>query len=417
MRVEKLTKTTLASVKPGAGDVFVWDGTLPGFGVKVTPSGTRVAVFQYRIGTASKRLTIGKLHDGLTLEQARDEARKHSAKVTQGGDPVEQKKERREAISVGQMLMAYATSPRMAEKSKASQATDLGRIKWHITPLLGKKPAAGLTPDDLRSMFADVAAGKTAVTIPGKLRGVCRVKGGEGAARKCVVLLKAITRWAADEEMVPASACDVFGKVDTGHDGQREVMLSDEQYSTMFQALAELEQTRQMTSAAADFIRLTALTGARRGELLGMRWQHVDIEGRRVVLTEHKTAKTGKPRIIHLDEVAIAIIQRQPEGTPNQRVFPGTRGEADAPLAIGKPWGVLRRAAGLPDDVSLHGLRHSVASHMAMSGANLPALQAVMGHRQMGTSQRYIHFAEQRRAALAEQAARPAAAALLGVKV
>jgi integrase len=104
-----------------------------------------------------------------------------------------------------------------------------------------------------------------------------------------------------------------------------------------------------------------------------------------------------------LPATAQAIIARQPEGEPADLVFTPTRGSNA--LALSKAWRKVRAEADLPADIGLHGLRHSLASHMAMAGAQAPEIMQVVGHRQLSTVVRYLHWAETAQAALAERAA------------
>ena len=90
-----------------------------------------------------------------------------------------------------------------------------------------------------------------------------------------------------------------------------------EAYGRLFQTLDRMEAERRIRQPAADAIRVIALTGARRGEIAGMLWQHVDLKAGTVTLppAAHKTGKkTGKPRIIGLPAAAQALIARQPQG-------------------------------------------------------------------------------------------------------
>ena len=156
----------------------------------------------------------------------------------------------------------------------------------------------------------------------------------------------------------------------------------------------------------ADAIRLIALTGCRRGEAAGLRWSHVDLEHGRLVLppTAHKTGrKTGKPRTIILPSTAQAIIARQPEGQPQDFVFAPARG--NNALALSKAWRKVRAEAKLPADIGLAWAAPFAGLHMAMAGAQAPEIMQVVGHRQLSTVQRYIHWAETAQAALAERAA------------
>ncbi len=88
-----LTKSKIDSFLPGPKDVFVWDTTLPGFGLKITPSGHKAYLLQYRLGgraTAKKRYTIGT-HGTFTPDQARKEAVRLRGLIASGHDPAEAK--------------------------------------------------------------------------------------------------------------------------------------------------------------------------------------------------------------------------------------------------------------------------------------------------------------------------------------
>ena len=66
----KLTKRIVDQSKPGTGQIFVWDTDVPGFGLRVLPSGQRSYVIQYRARGRSRRMTLGK-HGALTPQTAR----------------------------------------------------------------------------------------------------------------------------------------------------------------------------------------------------------------------------------------------------------------------------------------------------------------------------------------------------------
>jgi integrase len=143
----------------------------------------------------------------------------------------------------------------------------------------------------------------------------------------------------------------------------------------------------------------------------------VDLKRGRIVLppSAHKTGrKTGKPRVIALPATAQALIARQPSGASDDFVFAPAKG--DGALALSRVWRVVREEADLPDGIGLHGLRHSVASHLAMAGASSAELMSAMGHRQLSTTQRYLHFAENAQSLLAERAAKIAVAGMTVAK-
>ena len=234
--------------------------------------------------------------------------------------------------------------------------------------------------------------------------------GGEGTARKAIRLLRAIFAWGIAEQIIDRNPA---AGVATGSDGEREAVLDAPDYARLFTTLATMESQRRLRPAVADAIRIIALTGARRGEICGLRWSHVDLKRGLLTLpaTSHKTGhKTGKPRVISLPAAAQQIIARQPEVAPDSFVFSRVKG--DGPVLLAKPWRTIRVEAALPAGFGLHGLRHSLATLLAVGGAQAPEIMTSLGHRQMSTTTRYLHFADKARAALAERAAAPALAGM-----
>ena len=90
--------------------------------------------------------------------------------------------------------------------------------------------------------------------------------------------------------------------------------------------------------------------------------------------------------------------------------------KGEGAVSLAKPWRQIRKEAELPEGIGLHGLRHSLASAMAMNGAQAAEIMTALGHRQLSTAQRYIHWAQDSRAALAEKSAAHISAALTGKK-
>jgi len=408
----RISKRVVDAARPGRKPAFLWDDRLPGFGLLTLPTGAQSFVFQYRTAEGrSRRATVGKVGT-LTPDQARTLAERMARVVKDGGDPLQDRQDARNALTVAGLLDRYLESAHYATKAAKVQQTGRGEIERHLKPLLGRRIAAKVEPDDIKRTFAQIRDGKTAKTVKTGFRGLARVRGGEGVARHAMRLLRAAFRWAKAERLIER---DPSEGINFGRDGEREATLDADHFARLFATLATMESERRLRSAVADAIRTIAMTGARRNEIAALRWRDVDMKGGRIVLVRHKTARsTGKPRTINLPAAALGIIARQPAGGSNAFVFPATKGAG--PVQLAKPWRSIRREAGLPGDTGLHTLRHSVASALAVGGAGAPEIMQAMGHRQLATVARYLHFADTARAALAERAAAPALAGMAAAK-
>ena len=409
----KITKRIVDATVPEAERFIVWDGEVKGFGLLVLPSGIKSYIFDYRSPEGRKRrITIGK-HGVLTCEQARKLAAEHKHRVVHGSDPLSEKRALRASATVNDIIDAYLASDEFADKAEVTKATDRGRIERHLRPLLGKRHAHLITSKDVRRAFNEIRDGKTSVDVKTRKRGRARVRGGPGAAREAIVRLSIIYNWAIRSKLIKVPDGNPCQHVDIGSIGTREVILEDaDAYADLFRTLERMETERRIRAEAADAIRIIALTGCRRGEAANLRWRHIERD--RIVLParEHKTGKrTGKPRIIALPAVAQAIIARQAEGGPDDFVFRPAKGNGGA-IELSHSWEKVRKEAKLSPKLTLHGLRHSTASHMAMAGAEAAQIMTALGHHQLSTVQRYIHFAKDAHQALAETAA---AVALAGM--
>ena len=142
-------------------------------------------------------------------------------------------------------------------------------------------------------------------------------------------------------------------------------------------------------------IRLLLLTGCRKSELVQLRWEEVD--GDVLRLTDSKTG----PRTVVLSKAARTWIARQPR-TGSPYVFPslkdGTRPRSSE-LAV---WRKVRREAGI-EDVRLHDLRHTFASHAVMQRVPLPVLSWLLGHSRDRMALRYAHVGDHEAEAAAER--------------
>lgn len=171
--------------------------------------------------------------------------------------------------------------------------------------------------------------------------------------------------------------------------------LSREEVRRLRRVLDEQSRKGPAVRQEADIVRLLLLTGCRLGEILHLRWCEVD--GDVLVLGDSKTG----PRKVHLNVQARRIIDDQLRGC-SAYVFPSPRG-IDRPRSPTLPsWNFVRRHAGI-EDVRIHDLRHTFASHAVMSGIPVPVVSRLLGHSNVRMTLRYSHLGQRDIEAAAER--------------
>lgn len=376
----RLTKKKIDALKPGQ---TVWDTDVRGFGVRCRKSGGRFYVLKYRANGRQRWFTVGRHGSPWTVETARKEAQRLLGQVAGGIDPAEQLAEAKSDLSISELCDLYVKEG-CATKSPTTLANDRGRIERHIKPLLGRKRVKALRKADVQRFMQDVAAGKTATDIRTGPRGRAIVKGGEGTASKAVSLLGAIFTFAVNTGL--RSDNPVHG-VKTFKAKKFERFLSPAELARLGGVLSAAEADGENPYAIAA-LRLLALTGCRRSEILRLRWPEVDFEHGCLRLPDSKTGA----RVITLGAPALELLAELPRQEGNPHVIPGHK-EGQHFVGLAKVWQRIRRRAGL-ENCRLHDLRHSYASVGAASGDSLLIIGKLLGHARPSTTQRYSHLSD-----------------------
>ena len=161
----------------------------------------------------------------------------------------------------------------------------------------------------------------------------------------------------------------------------KERFLSPVEYRRLGRALAEHEA--QWPDIIA-IICLLLLTGARVGEIVGLKWG--EVQPPRLRLSDSKTG----PRFIYLNGAAERVLDTMNRKADEAWVFPNGRGDGPT-VMLPCRWSQIRRAAALPD-VRLHDLRHSFASVAINDGVSLVMIGRLLGHALPETTARYTHL-------------------------
>lgn len=400
----------LEGAGPRAKAVIYYDSEIPGYGLKVTPAGKRVLLLQYWspvIKGLRRRLVIGELGepismpDGspavLTAFTGRKIAHVIRGVVNSGRDPFLERAEssRREesalrterlrqsaAQSVAAIAEDFLTDARQRELQPRTVTEWERLIAKHVLPVIGHRPIGEIGKEDALLVKRSIPKGRN--VLANRVQQVCRAlvnfAGDErdGLANPFVTGRRGSQRWYAE------------------HLTRRP--LSREELARLFAALDAVDSSER--GGSVDAIRLLALTGWRKSEVLSLKWSEVDFETGQAMLGRTKTGRSERA----LSPESLALLSSIPrKGT---YVFPSPHGTREPRRDVKRTWLEVRAAAGI--DAPLHALRHTAATIALSEGVPLAVVGALLGHKDPKTTQRY---------ARTEQKAASAAAAVLGAAI
>ena len=367
LRDRKLSNRTVAGLSVQSKDTVFWDPDLRGFGVRVYPSGAKVYVVQSRERGRSRRVTVGR-HGAVSADEARRRAARIIARIKLWGEPAPPSAAAPAGPTVAELAERYLEE-QVAVHCKP-RTLDLYRavVHRHLVPALGETPIAALGREQVSSLHY-------------------RLRKTPGAANRAVEVLGRIVAMAEDRGLRPPGG-NPCRSVDKYRQQRHERFLSEEEYRRLGRALDEADGgARGASPAAVAALRLLALTGCRRSEILDLRWEHVDPDAGELRLPDSKTGA----RLVPLSRAAAEVLSGLPRTPGNPWVIPGRK--PGAPLRnLQHPWEAIRAQAGL-HDVRIHDLRHSFASRALALGESLSMIGELLGHRRLSTTARYAHLA------------------------
>ena len=410
----KLTKSLIAAIEPPAsGTETLWDSEVRGFGVRVTKNGVKAFVLKYTNSAGVARwMTLCRVGE-LSVDEARERARVLRGRVAAGEDPAAERQADRKAETVADLLDLYEREglvvqrgKRQGEAMKATTAAyTMARLRHHVAPLLGKRKCKDIGPGDIERFVRDVTAGKTAKDEKVAPRKRIIVKGGDGAARKVLRDFSAVCSFAVRRGIMATNPVEhaAVRKVDN----RKELFLSLDQIAALGAVLTAMEE-EGVPRMATDAIRLLALTGCRRNEILALRWDEIDFQRGLLIFADSKTGKSVRP----LGAAAMTVLASIRK-TKSPYVFPATEGEGF--YQGGKRfWPDVRTRSKLPPETTLHTLRHSIGSLSASSGESLLITGAVLGHANPRSTAIYAHVAQDPAKRAADAVSRTIQAAMSG---
>jgi site-specific recombinase XerD len=385
----RLTKRAVDALqKRAGGDAFLWDSELRGFGVRMKPSGTKTFVIQYRNAERrTRRFVIGQ-YGVLSVEVARDLAKKKLASVIDGGDPSQERRAARDGITVAEVCDWYlqeAESGRLLGRNRrpikaSSLAGDRSRIEQHIKPLIGTRIVSHLKLVDIEGLQADIAAGKSARTRCTGRGG--QTSGGAGVAGRAISTLRSLFNHARRLGVIEQSPANGVRVIASERLKRR---LSVGEVRHLGKIMSQMEREGEHPTGLAA-IRVMLLTGFRRMEVLAMQKDRIEPDENCVAFPDTKSG----PQMRAAGDAAINSLLAQGQRSASSNVFPADWGEGHF-IGVVRVLERVCARAGLAK-VTPHVLRHTFASIAASLGFSELTVSGLLGHGPRGVTQRYIHL-------------------------
>ena len=362
----RLTKRVIEAAEIQAAEHFIWDDSLPGFGVRVLPSGRKGYIVQYRAGRRSRRMSLGP-STVLTCEQARTRAITIIAAARGGDDPAARRDADRRTATVKELADRF-DKEHVSLRIKESTAKGYRRLlQLTILPALGRHRVTEVTRADIAKLHHDLRH------IPYE-------------ANRCLEVISKMFSLAEMWGLRPDGS-NPRKHIKKYAEEKRERFLSPVELKRVGEVLREMESEGIELPSAIAATRLLILTGCRLNEIMTLQWEHVDLPGKALRLPDSKTGA----KVVHLGQSAIDVLEKITLVETNPWVIVGTL--PGARLTDLQPfWQQVRARAGL-NDVRIHDLRHTFASTAVASGQGLPMIGKLLGHTQVQTTARYAHLA------------------------
>jgi integrase len=362
----RLTKRVIEAAEIQAAEHFIWDDSLPGFGVRILPSGRKGYIVQYRAGRRSRRMSLGP-STVLTCEQARTRAITIIAAARGGDDPAATRDADRRTATVKELAERF-DKEHVSLRIKESTAKGYRRLlQLTILPALGRHRVTEVTRADIAKLHHDLRH------IPYE-------------ANRCLEVISKMFSLAEMWGLRPDGS-NPRKHIKKYAEEKRERFLSPAELKRVGEVLREMESEGIELPSAIAATRLLILTGCRLNEIMTLQWEHVDLPGKALRLPDSKTGA----KVVHLGQPAIDVLEKVALVETNPWVIVGTL--PGARLTDLQPfWQRVRARAGL-NDVRIHDLRHTFASAAVASGQGLPMIGKLLGHTQVQTTARYAHLA------------------------
>jgi integrase len=352
MPARELTDLSLRSLPSVPGrQVDVYDSRVRGFGVRVSPNGTKSFFVYYRVGRTARRLTLGR-YPNMRLGEARERARSALLAVSDGRDPAVAKQIQRDRYQAD--LFPAVVDAFIDRYAK------IHTRRWHETKRILERAFVAAWQ---RRTVRDLTQADVNVIIDGIVD-----RGTPASAIQALAAVRKLFNWAIERGYVESSPCAHIGP--PAKLSSRDRVLSDEELAAVWQAASTFGYP------FGPIVQLLVLTGQRRNEVAGMRRSNLDLAGRLWSLPASQT-KSGRAHVVPLTATGVCIINEVPM-TGGDLLF-APQDQANPPSGFSKWKRALDEASGV-EGWRLHDIRRTVSTGMARLQVPPHVVQRLLNH-------------------------------------
>jgi integrase len=372
----RLNAKFVASLAPGQ---MFWDNDpkATGFGIRSYSGGGKSWFIDYRLAGRQRRYTIGPF-PRWSADAAREEAKALRKKIDRGIDPAGDKRARRTAPTIADLIDRYIADHLPKKALAGSRLRDEHKMLAEIGAKLGRHTkVADIHGGDVANMHRRITESGRPVranrilAIASKMFSLSLVaKAGETLAWRNAQL---------------GNPCKGIGH---NREQAKERFFSQSELAAISEALA-----RYQGGTSSDCLKLILTTGCRPSEAMKAEWSEFDAEpGYWIKPSSHtKQRKTHK---LPLSPPATELIERLRKARKNSKwMFPGDKPGAHLKV-LSRAWRFVRKETGIGKDARIYDLRHSYASIGAGGGLSLLIIGKLLGHSQARTTTRYAHLGD-----------------------
>lgn len=366
------TKHTLDSLEPSDKQYDVTDTGGAGLRIMVNTGGTKTFFIYRKVRGRPQRIKIGRYPD-VSIENARKEAKRLNSLISLGHDPHSEKIQARREPSFKELADRYYAEHAVKHTKRPDDNRRM--LEVHAFPALGSRKCTEITKDQIRQLHLRMGE-----------------HSGPGGANRVMHVISAVFNFGIKNGYIQmTNPCQGLTKFKVA---SRDRFLTTTELSGFFTALEAEKPLFQ------DYFLMALHTGARKGNLLAMKWSDIDLANKRWRISE-KESKNGDVNIVPLSAQAIEILTRRQQArlvkSPDKvvslspYVFPGKDGQAH--LKDPKRAFTRIKERMKVEDIRIHDLRRTLGSYMAMSGAGLPIIGKALNHRSTGATNIYARLA------------------------